>query len=114
MSDTPRPPYLARLRIIEAYLRFQLQQVEKWIAEEEAKIERDQARRPLPPPPEWLIEQGLTNRAPTFVHRGDCWNVGKRSRGVDRDQAVRALTEGGVPACSHCRPDTELGLLDEA
>ncbi|MFF3817678.1 DUF6233 domain-containing protein [Streptomyces bluensis] len=28
-------------------------------------------------------------------------------------RALRALTEG-VPACTHCRPDTELGLLDQA
>ncbi|MFF1595214.1 DUF6233 domain-containing protein [Streptomyces sp. NPDC058286] len=34
-----------------------------------------------------------------------------RSRGVERDQALRAVTEG-IGACPHCRPDTELGLLD--
>ncbi|WP_406173892.1 DUF6233 domain-containing protein [Streptomyces sp. NBC_00996] len=34
------------------------------------------------------------------------------SRGVERDQAGWALTEGGVPACPHCRPDTDLGILD--
>ncbi|WP_406383181.1 DUF6233 domain-containing protein [Streptomyces sp. NBC_00117] len=36
---------------------------------------------------------------------------GKRSRGVDRDQALRAMTEG-VDVCPRCRPDTELGVLD--
>ncbi|MFG2659016.1 DUF6233 domain-containing protein [Streptomyces sp. NPDC048425] len=34
-----------------------------------------------------------------------------RCRAVERDQALRGLTEG-VPACTHCRPDTELGVLD--
>ncbi|MEU6663973.1 DUF6233 domain-containing protein [Streptomyces sp. NPDC046821] len=37
--------------------------------------------------------------------------AGKRSQGVSRDQALRALTEC-VPACTHCRADTELGVLD--
>jgi hypothetical protein len=37
--------------------------------------------------------------------------AGKRSKGAARDQALRAITEGVTP-CPHCRPDTELGLLD--
>ncbi|MFE4720864.1 DUF6233 domain-containing protein [Streptomyces sp. NPDC056728] len=37
--------------------------------------------------------------------------AGKRSRGIERDQALRAVTEG-VDACPHCRPDAELGVLD--
>jgi hypothetical protein len=26
--------------------------------------------------------------------------------------ALHALTQGGVPACTHCRPDTALGVLE--
>jgi hypothetical protein len=37
--------------------------------------------------------------------------AGGRVRGIPRDQALRAIT-GGVDACSHCRPDSELGILD--
>ncbi len=37
--------------------------------------------------------------------------AGKRSLGISRAAALRALTEG-VDACSHCRPDSELGYLD--
>ncbi|MFG2025386.1 DUF6233 domain-containing protein [Streptomyces sp. NPDC048825] len=33
------------------------------------------------------------------------------TRPLERDQAVRALADG-IEACTHCRPDTELGLLD--
>lgn len=112
MNDRPRPDYLTRLRVVEGFLRHQLDQVGRWITEEERKIEAAEARREPPPTPDWLIEQGLSGRAPVYVHAGGCWNAGKRSRGVDRDQAVRALTEGGVPPCPHCRPDTELGILD--
>ncbi|MEH0428821.1 DUF6233 domain-containing protein [Streptomyces stelliscabiei] len=112
MNDRPRPDYLARLRVVEGFLRHQLGQVGRWIAEEERKIEAAEARREPPPSQDWLIEQGLNGRSPVYVHVGGCWNAGKRSRGVDRDQAVRALAEAGVPACPHCRPDTELGILD--
>ncbi|MGW5548593.1 DUF6233 domain-containing protein [Streptomyces sp. NPDC003998] len=48
---------------------------------------------------------------PVYVHQGGCWNAGGRSRGVPREAALRALTDG-VPACPHCRPDNELGYLD--
>ncbi|WP_349239970.1 DUF6233 domain-containing protein [Streptomyces scabiei] len=96
MNDKPRPDYLARLRVVDAYLRHQLDQVGRWIAEEERKIEAAEARREPPPPPDWLIEQGLNGRSPVYVHIGDCWNAGKRSRRAARDQALRALTEGGV------------------
>ncbi|MFE7965379.1 DUF6233 domain-containing protein [Streptomyces cellulosae] len=34
-----------------------------------------------------------------------------RCRPATRDQAVDALRRG-VPACTHCRPDTAVGLLD--
>ncbi|MET7356621.1 DUF6233 domain-containing protein [Streptomyces mirabilis] len=37
--------------------------------------------------------------------------AGKRRRGVERDQALRALAQG-VAACTHCRPDSELGYLE--
>ncbi|MCX5265841.1 DUF6233 domain-containing protein [Streptomyces sp. NBC_00199] len=34
-----------------------------------------------------------------------------RPRGIGRQEAQRRLAEG-VPDCSHCRPDSELGFLD--
>ena len=61
---------------------------------------------------DWLIEYGLNRDAmPNAVHVGDCTMAGKRSKGTDSDTARRALA-GGVPACSFCRPDTELGFLE--
>ncbi|MFF4138678.1 DUF6233 domain-containing protein [Streptomyces mirabilis] len=36
---------------------------------------------------------------------GDFRNAGKRSQGVRSDTALRAPTEGGAPACPHCRRD---------
>ncbi|MFB7576973.1 DUF6233 domain-containing protein [Streptomyces sp. NPDC056165] len=64
------------------------------------------------PPAEWILEQGLNrDSAPVTVHVGGCHMAGKRWKGVPRDVAVRALTEG-VQACGHCRPDTLLGIFD--
>jgi hypothetical protein len=37
--------------------------------------------------------------------------AGKRSKGVTREQALRALADR-VDPCPHCRPDTALGFVD--
>nr|WP_078861410.1 hypothetical protein [Streptomyces sp. NRRL F-5650] len=67
--------------------RASLRQLDRWIADEERReAERRQAEERRPPPPEWLIERGLDRR---------------------RD-AIRQQ----VPACSKCRPDTRVGLLE--
>lgn len=111
MSDQRPPSRLEKLRIVEGFLRHQLGQVEKWIAEEQ---QRQAIRQPSPPPPvpDWLLEVGIgVGKQPVAVHVGGCHMAGKRVRGIPRDQAVRALAEG-VAACTHCRPDTELGVLD--
>ncbi|MEE1670424.1 DUF6233 domain-containing protein [Streptomyces sp. WAC07094] len=59
------------------------------------------------------MERGLQKTNLVAVHTGDCWTVRKSSRciGVSRSQALDALRRQ-VPACTHCRPDTALGILD--
>lgn len=100
------------LRFAERVAIQQLEQVRRWIrVEERREQERQRGLAARPPEPDWLIEQGLAGRQAVYVHVGGCHMAGKRSRGVARDQVLRALTEG-VPACPHCRPDTELGVLD--
>ncbi|WP_406428275.1 DUF6233 domain-containing protein [Streptomyces sp. NBC_01589] len=45
-------------------------------------------------------------------HRGSRRRVlrgRERHRAITREQAIAALADG--PACIHCRPDTELGVL---
>ncbi|RPK56266.1 hypothetical protein EES43_24800 [Streptomyces sp. ADI96-02] len=37
--------------------------------------------------------------------------AGKRLRPITRDQAVNAIANG-TRACIHCRPDTDLGILE--
>ena len=111
MNDLP--PDLLRLRTLETWLSLNLTQVRQAIAAaEQREAERQHGIEARPPTPDWLIEQGLNrNNPPLHVHAGGCWNAGKRSRAVNRDQALQALADG-IPACTHCRPDSALGFLD--
>ncbi|MER6031823.1 DUF6233 domain-containing protein [Streptomyces sp. NPDC001851] len=45
------------------------------------------------------------------VHRGTCYMAGKRRRPVEREEARRLLADG-TSACTHCRPDAGLGIID--
>lgn len=112
MND-PVPSKLVLLRFLERVQLRDLERTRQWIADEERReAERQRGADARPAAPDWLLEVALTrDTPPVYVHSGDCHMAGKRSRGVDRATALRALTEG-VDACPHCRPDTELGLLD--
>lgn len=106
MNDLP--PDLPRLRTLETYLALQLDHVRARITE----LEQSAAHtRPLPPPPDWLLEMEINGRHPLALHTGDCHMAGKRPRPLNRDQAMRALVEGVEP-CGMCRPDTALGVID--
>ncbi|MFD7776606.1 DUF6233 domain-containing protein [Streptomyces sp. NPDC059753] len=112
MNDKPAPSELDMLRFLERVQERDLWRTRRWIEEAERREdEHARGQRERPPEPDWLIEMGLGGRSPVYVHVGGCHMAGKRSRGVERDQALRAVTEG-VPACTHCRPDTELGVLE--
>ncbi|MGO4635010.1 DUF6233 domain-containing protein [Streptomyces sp. 2RAF24] len=77
---------------------------------------REAAMRPvrtLPEGPGWVVaylrERG--RRVPAAVHIGDCTLAGKNKESVSGDEARRILTEGRIPGCEICRPDSELGIL---
>jgi hypothetical protein len=110
---TDLPPDLLRLRTLETWLQLALDEVRRAIAAAETREqERQRGIETRPPAPDWLIELGLNRDAPPVqLHMGDCWNAGKRHKGISRDEALRALTDG-VKACGACRPDSELGFLD--
>ncbi|MFD0034916.1 MULTISPECIES: DUF6233 domain-containing protein [Streptomyces] len=112
MNDSSTPTRLDMLRFLERVQVGDLDRTRRWIAAEERReTERQRGAQAQAPAPDWLIEMGLGGRDPVYVHVGGCHMAGKRSRGVERDQALRAVTEG-VDACPHCRPDTELGILE--
>ena len=101
------------LRFLERVQERDLERTRRWIVDEEKREqERQRGIERRPPAPDWLLEQGLNRDAPPVqVHVGGCWDAGKRSRGIDRGEALRALA-GGVTACGVCRPDSELGFLE--
>jgi hypothetical protein len=106
------PPDLPRLRTLETWLSLQLTHIRDAIAAAERReAEQQRAAQARPPAPDWLLEQGLNRDHALYIHTGDCVMAGKRVRPIDRTAAIQALTEG-VTACGHCRPDSELGILD--
>lgn len=111
MSDRS-PSRLDVLRFLERVQLRDLERTRRWIADEERReAERLRGLAARPPVPDWILEMSLGGRHPVAVHVGGCHMSGKRPRPITRDEAVRALA-GQVEACSHCRPDTELGVLD--
>ncbi|MET8647367.1 DUF6233 domain-containing protein [Streptomyces sp. NPDC004675] len=105
--------YFAR-RVVIQQATVAVAQTDSWIAqEEERQAHRRQAEEMRPPPAEWLLERGLNKTNLVAVHVGGCWTVRKSSRciGVSQQQALDALRQQ-VPSCTHCRPDTALGILD--
>ncbi|MGW3205771.1 DUF6233 domain-containing protein [Streptomyces sp. NPDC001135] len=100
-------------RVVEHQAARQLALMDRWIADEERReAERQRRLTTRQAAPEWLVERGLNGHRAVYVHVGGCPGAGGRAKGVGRDQAVRALAEGGVPACPLCRPDTALGILE--
>ena len=112
VNDSP-VSRLDQLRFLERVQLADLERTRRWITEEERKtVERQRGVDTRPPAPDWLLEMGLNRDAPpNHVHVGGCHMAGKRSRGIARADALRWLADG-IPACSHCRPDSELGYLD--
>ncbi len=114
MSDTPSRLELLHFarRVVVQQATAALAQLDGWIADEERRAaERRRGEEARPASPEWLIERGLSRNNVVAVHRGDCWDAGKRHVPVTRAQAVEALRQQ-IPACTKCRPDTALGLLE--
>ncbi|MFG2607342.1 DUF6233 domain-containing protein [Streptomyces sp. NPDC048514] len=100
-------------RVVEHQAARQLALMDRWIADEERReAERQRRLAVRRTAPDWLIERGLNGRSAVYVHVGGCSGAGGRSKGIGRQQAVRALTEGGVTACPLCRPDTMLGIVE--
>ncbi|MFD9561562.1 DUF6233 domain-containing protein [Streptomyces sp. NPDC059994] len=113
---SPLPPDLARLLTVRTYLQQQLTTVEAAIGAAERAAAELAARRPLPPPPDWLIEYSIGGRDQQKIlalHAGDCWIGSKatRTRPLTREAALQVLADRVKP-CDVCRPDSELGVLE--
>ena len=137
MNDLPPDP--ARLRQVLAhldqqradnetvgiYLRLQRDAVQAALAQAEAPP----ARRPRLPKggaglgpvtqisvrPTFVVQQKRTPRGPepAIIHLSDCSMIEGQAHPIGEHDARVALTDPNLEACAFCRPDTELGLLDE-
>ncbi|MFE4212253.1 DUF6233 domain-containing protein [Streptomyces sp. NPDC056844] len=100
------------LRFLKRVQEQDLARTRQWIASEEQRLAEIADRRTPPPPPDWLVEQGIgVGRPIVAVHQGSCRMAGKRTAPIPRDEALRLLGEDTGRACQQCRPDTELGVL---
>ncbi|GGX93940.1 DUF6233 domain-containing protein [Streptomyces fructofermentans] len=107
------PPDLGRLHTLRVWHTLWLQRIDDKIAAIQAReAEQERGRRRRPEPPQWIVELGIgSGRPPSEVHTGDCHIAGRRRRAITRDEA-RTLLASGLRACSHCRPDTALDIVD--
>ncbi|MET7738488.1 DUF6233 domain-containing protein [Streptomyces sp. NPDC005402] len=107
------PPDLERLLTLRVWHVMWLQRIDTKIAAvRQREAEQEHGRRRSPPVQDWIVELGIgVGRPPTQVHARDCYAAGKRRRPVDRDEARRLLVSG-LPACTHCRPDQHLGIIE--
>ncbi|MFF0001633.1 DUF6233 domain-containing protein [Streptomyces avermitilis] len=112
MSDD-LPPDLPRLQALRVWHALWLERIDRKIAALRMReAERQQGERARPTAPEWIVELGIGDgRPPAELHTGDCYATGKRRRPVTREEARRLLASG-LRACTHCRPDSELEVLE--
>jgi hypothetical protein len=135
------PPDAPRLRAILAhldkqvadheavgiYLRLQRQAVQEALARAETPPQRGPGRpskgaAPLrsmgisqvQPRPQFVVQQKRTPRGPepAIIHLGDCSMIEGTPHPISEHDARVSLTDPNLEACSFCRPDTELGILD--
>lgn len=108
------PPDLPRLRTLETWLAYSLHRVQARISEVEQREADMRPRRQLPDGPTWVLSYLRVRGQATedSVHLGGCKMASHHTRALTREQALRAITAGGIRACEICRPDSELGVLD--
>ncbi|MFC9608724.1 DUF6233 domain-containing protein [Streptomyces niveus] len=110
MSESTPEERLRALHFLRRVQAVDLARTDRWIQDEERRAAEHARCRPPPATPDWALERGK-RALPKLVHTGQCWNS-FFMQGITREQAIEALTRGGVPPCPRCEPDKELGVLD--
>ncbi|MEW1630879.1 DUF6233 domain-containing protein [Streptomyces sp. NPDC089173] len=108
------PPDLDRLRTLWTWHTMWAERIAEEIKKKEAeqKAEQQRAQRKAAATPDWVVELDRGTNSPyADVHTGGCHMLGKRWKAITREQAAQLINQGVNP-CTHCRPDTELGLLE--
>ncbi|MCX4986919.1 DUF6233 domain-containing protein [Streptomyces sp. NBC_00572] len=108
------PPDLPRLRVLETWHAAVLGEIRAKIAKVETHESQMRPVREVPAGPTWVLSYLRKGSQPIAdsVHLGDCRMASKHTRALTREQALQAITAGGITACAICRPDTDLGILD--
>jgi hypothetical protein len=100
----PPAERLSKLRAVEAWLDWQLQQTRKRIQDLEAQE------------PRYVLEpkQHPKHPAPALIHHADCTMVTRATTPVDAHSARIALTKDAdnIAACEFCAPDKTLGISE--
>jgi CHASE3 domain sensor protein len=104
MTDLPPGERLAKLRTLEEWLRWQLQDTQRKIAAVEQQV-REQA---------YVVEKAIREGHPlgATVHLADCTMAQRETRQVSADEARFALTKdkGFFTSCEFCAPAASLGV----
>lgn len=108
------PPDLLRLRTLETYLAMLLGDVRERIAKAEQQQAAAAPVRARLEGPAYVLSYLRERGQPVVdsVHLGDCRQASHHTRPLTREQALQAITSGGIRACEICRPDSELGVLE--
>ncbi|OIJ96329.1 DUF6233 domain-containing protein [Streptomyces monashensis] len=61
-----------------------------------------------------VVQQERTPHGPepAFLHLPDCAMIECTTHRIRPDEAQAALTDSNIAPCPHCRPDSELGILN--
>ncbi|MFD6988584.1 DUF6233 domain-containing protein [Streptomyces sp. NPDC059943] len=110
MSESNPEERLDALHFLRRVQEADLARTDRWIQDAEQRAAEHARRRPPPPTPDWALERG-EHALPKLVHTGECWSE-FFMQAITREQAIEALTRGGVPPCARCKPDKELGVLE--
>ncbi|MGW6571979.1 DUF6233 domain-containing protein [Streptomyces sp. NPDC054945] len=109
------PPDVERLRTLERWCLVLLELIRGRIAEIERRDRVTEAARNGPavtPLNEWKLEHPIGKGGRMLVHTADCRLASGRTRPTTREQALDALRQPHVEACSICPAARELGITD--
>lgn len=105
MSDLSPTERLAKLRAVEEWLAWQLQQTRQRIRDLEAQT------------PRYALEpkQHPKHPQPALIHLADCRMPNRATSPVEADTARIGLTKDAdnIAPCDFCRPDVALGIVKE-